>query len=114
MDLKRNAYHFLSQWKKSANRKPLIIRGARQTGKTTLVRQFAIEFDYFIELNLERDQEKSLFEFDDINKILNAAYLLKGKIVGKGSILLFIDEPSHDKNFDTHADDYMASSIWPL
>jgi uncharacterized protein len=92
MELKRSAYSVLENWKKSSNRKPLIIRGARQVGKTTLVRQFAREFDFYIELNLEREKEKSLFELDDINNILNAAYLLKGKKIGKGTLLLFIDE----------------------
>jgi uncharacterized protein len=92
MELSRSAYSVLQKWKSSNNRKPLLIRGARQVGKTTLVRQFAKEFDYYLELNLEREKEKSLFEIDDVNSILNAAYLLKGKTVGKGSILLFIDE----------------------
>ena len=92
MDLNRSAYSVLKLWKDSSNRKPLLIRGARQVGKTTLVRQFAREFDHYLELNLERDKEKSLFELDDINSILNATYLLKGKTIGKGSLLLFIDE----------------------
>ncbi len=92
MELKRTAYRFLSKWKESENRKPLIIRGARQVGKTTLVRQFASEFDHFVELNLEREKERTIFELDEINKILNAAYLLKGKTISKGSLLLFIDE----------------------
>jgi len=70
----------------------LLIRGARQVGKTTLVRQFAKEFDHYLELNLERDKERSIFELDDINSILNAVYLLKGKKIGKGSLLVFIDE----------------------
>jgi hypothetical protein len=92
MELNRSAYSVLKTWKNSSNRKPLLIRGARQVGKTTLVRQFAREFDHYLELNLERDREKSLFELDDITSILNAAYLLKGKTFGKGSFLLFIDE----------------------
>ena len=92
MELSRSAYSVLQTWKDSSNRKPLLIRGARQVGKTTLVRQFAREFDHYLELNLERDRERSLFELDDINSILNAVYLLKGKTIGKGSLLLFIDE----------------------
>lgn len=92
MQLSRSAYSELKKWEKNSKRKPLLIRGARQVGKTTLVRQFAKEFDYYIELNLEREREKLLFELDDVNSILNAAYLLKGKTVGKGSLLLFIDE----------------------
>jgi len=92
MELNRSAYSALQIWKDSSKRKPLLIRGARQVGKTTLVRQFAREFDHYLELNLERGREKSLFELDDINSILNAAYLLKGKTVVRGSLLLFIDE----------------------
>ena len=92
MDLKRTAYNTLQAWKKADNRKPLLIRGARQVGKTTLVKHFSREFDQFLELNLEREKEKALFELDDINSILNAAYLLKGKTIGKGSFLIFIDE----------------------
>lgn len=82
----------LQKWKDSSNRKPLLIRGARQVGKTTLVRQFSREFDHYLELNLEKEREKALFELADINSILNAAYLLKGVTIGKGSLLLFIDE----------------------
>jgi uncharacterized protein len=92
MDLKRSAYEILQGWKVSTNRKPLLIRGARQVGKTTLVRQFSREFDEYLELNLEKENEKALFDLSDINSILNAASLLKGKTIGKGTLLLFIDE----------------------
>ncbi len=92
MELKRTAFKVLLDWKNSVNRKPLLLRGARQVGKTTLVRQFSTEFDYYLELNLEREKEKSLFDLDDINKILNAICLLKGTTIENGSILLFIDE----------------------
>ena len=92
MELSRQAYGKLVKWKNDSSRKPLLIRGARQVGKTTLVRQFAKEFDYYVELNLERDKDRSLFELDDVESILNAAYLLKGKVIDKGSLLLFIDE----------------------
>ncbi|RPH30540.1 MAG: DUF4143 domain-containing protein [Bacteroidales bacterium] len=88
----RIAYKQLLEWKKSTNRKPLLIRGARQVGKTTLVREFAKEFSHYIELNLERDADRMLFEMDDVNKILNTAYLLKGKSVDNRPTLFFIDE----------------------
>ena len=48
MDFYRCAEEDLNQWKSSAYRKPLVLRGARQTGKTTLVRKFASSFDTFI------------------------------------------------------------------
>ncbi len=51
--MKRNILAKLHEWKASSDRKPLIIRGARQVGKTTLVKQFAEEFDCFLYLNLD-------------------------------------------------------------
>ena len=44
----------LLDWKIKENRKPLILRGARQVGKTTLIKNFAKEFDTFIPLNLDK------------------------------------------------------------
>ncbi|MBM3435637.1 MAG: AAA family ATPase, partial [Bacteroidetes bacterium] len=92
MYIKRNAYHKLLAWKNSADRRPLIIRGARQVGKTTLIRNFAKEFSTYIELNLERAEDRKLFSLDKIDKILNAAYLLKGIQPEKSPVLIFIDE----------------------
>ena len=92
MNLHRKAYSNLLEWKNDNNRKPLIIRGARQVGKTTLVREFSKEFGTYIELNLERDTDRKLFEMDDIDKIMNAVYLLKGITSIKSPVLLFIDE----------------------
>lgn len=88
----RNIYDALLKWKESSNRKPLLIRGSRQVGKTTLVKQFSKEFTHFINLNLERKNHKDLFEHDDVNKILNAALLQQGIVADKQTILLFIDE----------------------
>lgn len=44
----------MESWMQSERRKPLILRGARQTGKTTLVRDFGQRFDSFIELSLKK------------------------------------------------------------
>ena len=50
----RAALAYLKEWKTRKSRKPLVIRGARQVGKSFLVRQFAQEeFKYFLEINLE-------------------------------------------------------------
>ena len=92
MNIERNAYSKLIKWKASNDRRPLLVRGARQVGKTTLVREFAKEYTHFIELNLERDADRDLFQIDNIEKILNAAYLLKGVVPSDKSTLLFIDE----------------------
>ena len=88
----RKAYTKLLEWKESKNRKPLLIRGARQVGKTTLVRQFSKEFHSYIELNLEHETDRNIFEIDAIHDILNAIYLLKGFKSTNASTLLFIDE----------------------
>ncbi len=92
MSIKRNAYSKLIAWKMDEFRKPLLLRGARQVGKTTLVRAFSKEFDNYLELNLEKEKDLRLFETDDINIIINSAFLLKRKIASNKSTLLFIDE----------------------
>lgn len=55
----------LQEWAANPSRKPLILRGARQVGKTTLVKEFSHEFDNFISLNLERQSEARIFEQSD-------------------------------------------------
>lgn len=50
----------LKAWAAEADRKPLVLRGARQTGKTAAVRRLAEHFDLFLELNLERFEDLSL------------------------------------------------------
>ena len=92
MKIQRKSYIKLLEWKGNPDRKPLLLRGARQVGKTTLVREFSKEFTHYIELNLERDLDVNLFQTDDIDKLLNAAFLLKGIQPSKSSTLLFIDE----------------------
>jgi len=71
----------------------LIIRGARQVGKSTLVRDFGKEFRYFIEINLEKSQDKKLFErLDNVSDIINAIFLSKGIPFTEEPTLIFIDE----------------------
>ncbi len=57
MIFKREAEQNLEAWKKSSKRKPLILRGARQVGKTTLVKEFAKSYKYSILLNLEKSSD---------------------------------------------------------
>ena len=55
--LKRKVYEDLLKWKKEANGKALCIIGARQIGKTTLIREFGKnEYEHFAELNFVTDQ----------------------------------------------------------
>ena len=53
MEFRRNIEDKLKAWSQSPFRKPLVLRGARQVGKTTAVKQFAVYFVEFFYLNLE-------------------------------------------------------------
>ena len=98
--MKRYVYDKLIAWKNEADdkRKPLILEGARQTGKTWLARELGrCEFDSFVEINFEDVEEmKTLFEADfDIERILMAIQSATGKKVVAGKTLLFLDEIQH-------------------
>ena len=82
----------LEEWARSESRKPLILRGARQTGKTTLIRDFGKRFDSFIELNLEKKADRDLFEQDLPVRLLFQSICLEKNIVPSEKNLLFIDE----------------------
>jgi predicted AAA+ superfamily ATPase len=91
---KRGIIEELKKWKISENRKPLILRGARQTGKTTIVEQFAEEYSQYIYLNLERVADKELFvRYNSINEIVQAIFFQNNKKAEQmADTLLFIDE----------------------
>ena len=61
----RLALKALRQWAEKEDRKPLVIRGARQVGKTTLVKLFSQEFDIFMNLNLEEKENADLFTMNN-------------------------------------------------
>jgi len=84
----------LEKWRLNKPRKPLIIRGARQVGKTTLVNQFAKQYEQYIYLNLELAEDKEPFEnFTTIENLLNKLFFLKNKtLTKKSTTLIFIDE----------------------
>ena len=56
----RTIINELKKWKNKPDRKPLVLRGARQVGKTTAIKLFAKEFDEFLYLNLEK-QKNGIF-----------------------------------------------------
>jgi hypothetical protein len=94
MNLKRHLSAQLNEWKKKANRKPLILRGARQVGKTTLVKEFAKTYKYQLYLNLEKKADSLYFEQTDDVKTIVEALFISNNIVSKelNDTLLFIDE----------------------
>lgn len=84
----------LDRWKTSSSRKPLIIRGARQVGKTTVVNEFGKQFKQYIYLNLEREHDLQLFDTsNDVYQITQRIFIEKGKQFSLlEDTLLFIDE----------------------
>lgn len=89
---KRSIISELSKWREKNYRKPLVLRGARQVGKTTAVKLFAEEFEQYIYLNLELKEDRDIFETSSsISELVDAILFLKNKESGKET-LLFIDE----------------------
>ena len=92
--LLRKEINELKVWAEQTSHKPIVIRGARQVGKSTLVREFARSERYsLVEVNFERNPElREAFTFRDPARILATLTLLTGKTVTAGSSLLFLDE----------------------
>ena len=75
---KRELLHQLRQWSEKKNRKPLVLRGARQVGKTTLVNLFSANFKQYIYLNMDLPDEKRIFEdAKSFNDLVDAIYFIK-------------------------------------
>ena len=94
--MKREIYQKLIEWKNKEKKKPLIIFGARQVGKTYLVEQFAKEnYDYFYSINFEFDKDaKELFSGNlDIKTLLLQLSSYKTNTpIKEGKTLIFFDE----------------------
>ncbi len=94
MYIERNIDQDLLDWKASNSRKPLLIRGARQVGKSTAVRNLGKEFDFFIEINFdEQSQYSKLFNNQNsIEEILDQLTVITNTKIIEGKTLLFLDE----------------------
>lgn len=91
--LNRTIISKLKEWAKYSERKPLILRGARQVGKTTVIDIFSKEFNQYIYLNLEKKEEAELFKRNlPVKELFQAILLFKNISPEKKNILLFIDE----------------------
>lgn len=92
--MKRFILTNLKYWKNDKSRKPLILRGARQVGKTFTVRDFAqSHFSHFVEINFElQPQLKKIFQTLDPYEIVRDLSLALGEQIKPGSTLLFFDE----------------------
>lgn len=90
----RIAIRYLRSWATKEERKPLVLRGARQVGKTTLVELFAQDFDTYIYLNLEERENAELFAADySFEDLLAGIYFKANKQQDENKrTLIFIDE----------------------
>jgi predicted AAA+ superfamily ATPase len=95
MKIERTLFNKLVRWKDSRDRKPLILNGVRQCGKTWLLKEFgASEFNDVVYLNFERDAKlSSFFEGSyEPSAILNNLSAYVGRNIMPGSTLLIFDE----------------------
>ncbi len=92
--MNRNALIYLQKWLTGSNRKPLVMRGARQVGKTWLVRRLAKECGKeLIELNFEENpSHKNFFATNDTQKILQNIESYLQRSIDPTKCLLFLDE----------------------
>lgn len=92
--MKRNILQHLIEWKNRNKRNPLIIRGARQVGKTYIIEEFAKhEFKNLLSINLEEKPElKKLFFDNNVTRIITELSILFNEEISYGNTLFFIDE----------------------
>src|SRR5260221_2725814 len=93
--MKRNEMAYLAKWKASPTRKPLIIRGARQVGKTWLMKEFGRrEYSKTAYINFESNSAlKTLFADNfDIRRIITAIQIETGITVESDNTLIILDE----------------------
>jgi len=95
----RNVISDLEKWLAKQNSKPLILRGSRQVGKTTLVDTFSRNFENYLYLNFEKSPSAiALFEKEqEIEELLSEIFLFCNKEKVSGKTLLFIDEIQNSK-----------------
>jgi uncharacterized protein len=93
----RNISKYLSAWKNSKGRKPLVLRGARQVGKTSIVHQFgSSEFETYIYINLELEDNAALFtRMMPVKELVQLIQLKFNRKITPGTTLIFIDEVQH-------------------
>lgn len=90
--MERTAISELYEWKSRSDRKPLIVRGARQVGKTWLILDFARKaYGQYVYVNFEEESLLShVFEVDfDIDRIITAISLRKQQDINKDTLLIF-------------------------
>ncbi|MCF0262493.1 MAG: ATP-binding protein [Sphaerochaetaceae bacterium] len=93
--MRRTFYNKLIQWKKKDNRKPLVVKGARQVGKTWIIKEFGKnEYKSFVYINCDSNKPVSeLFEQDfDMIRIIRGLAAISNIAIEPESTLIFLDE----------------------
>lgn len=92
--MKRDLLQYLAAWRTRPYRKPLIIRGARQVGKSWLINEFGKQFSNFVSINFEKAQQAhGIFSSDlDAGVILEKLALYSHQKIIPGETLVFFDE----------------------
>lgn len=93
--MQRIEIQYLKKWRKSINRKPMIIRGARQVGKTWLMKEFGrLEYKDVVYVNCEADPAvRNMFTGDfDTTRIIRGLQIIAGKPIEPNHTLIIIDE----------------------
>ena len=94
MYIERPIDTLLLEWKNSSRLKPLLLRGARQVGKSWAVKHLGETFDYFIEVNFEKrpDMLEIFQKVHEVHELANTLSMLYNTPVVPGKTLLFLDE----------------------
>ena len=94
MYIERYIDALLLEWKNSSSLKPLLLRGARQVGKSWAVKHLGESFTYYLEVNFEKRPDiKDVFErVHEVHDLANNLSLLYNVPVVAGQTLLFLDE----------------------
>jgi len=92
--MKRFLLKELETWKTASLRKPLVLRGARQVGKSWLIDEFGRQFDSYVKINFEKQPEVASFFADelDVPTLIEKLSVLTHQKIIPGKTLLFFDE----------------------
>lgn len=99
--MKRTVFNRLKEWKQKQNRKPLILQGARQVGKTWLMKEFGRqEYQHTAYINFDKNENmKQLFSQDmDIKRLLQGLELETGTKISPKDTLIIFDEIQENPN----------------
>ncbi|MBO7439515.1 MAG: AAA family ATPase, partial [Bacteroidales bacterium] len=112
MYLDRTIDKLLLEWKNGVNLKPLLLRGARQVGKSRAVEHLGESFDYCVEVNFEKRPEmKDVFaRVHDVHDLADSISMIYNTPIVAGKTLLFLDEiqasPDAIKSLWSFKEDY--------